>query len=63
MSKFLISNNLISFNKENSLKRISGIVTALKEGKLWRGYGLCAARAIVVNSVGFKAYDYCKSFK
>ena len=37
--------------------------TALKEGKLWRGYGLCAARAIVVNSVGFKAYDYCKSFK
>ena len=35
--------------------------TALKEGNLWRGYGLCATRAVVVNSVGFKVYDYCKN--
>lgn len=35
--------------------------SALKEGKLWRGYGLCATRAVVVNSVGFKAYDVCKN--
>ncbi len=35
---------------------------ALKEGNLWRGYGLCATRAIVVNSVGFKVYDHCKNY-
>ena len=33
--------------------------TALQQGNLWRGYGLCATRAIVVNSVGFKTYDIC----
>lgn len=35
--------------------------TAFLEGKLWRGYGLCATRAVVVNSVGFKTYDLCKN--
>ncbi len=35
--------------------------SALQQGKLWRGYGLCATRAVVVNSVGFKAYDFCKN--
>jgi len=33
MNKFSISNNLISFNKENSLKKISKLITELKTGK------------------------------
>jgi 16S rRNA (cytidine1402-2'-O)-methyltransferase len=33
MQKFNISNNLISFNKENSLKKISKLIAELKEGK------------------------------
>ena len=26
-------------------------------GNLWKGFGLCALRAILVNSVGFYVYD------
>ena len=33
LNKFFISNNLISFNKHNSSKRIPGLIKALKEGK------------------------------
>ena len=33
MNKFSISNNLISFNKENSYHKISKLITDLKEGK------------------------------
>ena len=33
MNKFSISNNLISFNKENSFHKISSLITSLKEGK------------------------------
>jgi len=33
MNKFCISNNLISFNKENSLKKIPKLITELKAGK------------------------------
>jgi len=33
MNKFSISNNLISFNKENSLKKIPNLINDLKEGK------------------------------
>ena len=33
MNKFSISNNLISFNKENSFDKISGLITDLKSGK------------------------------
>ena len=33
MNKFNISNNLVSFNKENSLKKIPKIISYLKEGK------------------------------
>ena len=33
MNKFLISNNLISFNKHNSLNKIPSIIEEMKEGK------------------------------
>ena len=33
MNKFSISNNLISFNKENSLSKISNLIAKLKTGK------------------------------
>jgi len=33
LNKFVISNNLISFNKHNSSKKIPGLVKELKEGK------------------------------
>ena len=33
MNKFSISNNLVSFNKENSLKKISNLINDLKAGK------------------------------
>ena len=33
MNKFSINNNLVSFNKENSLKKIPKLINALKEGK------------------------------
>ncbi len=33
---------------------------AFKKGKLWQGYGICAIRTILVNSVGFYIYDYMK---
>ena len=33
LNKFVISNNLISFNKHNSSKKIPGLVEELKEGK------------------------------
>ena len=33
MNKFLISNNKISFNKNNSLKKIPRLITFLKSGK------------------------------
>ena len=32
-NKFVITNNLISFNKHNSSKKIPGLVKELKEGK------------------------------
>ena len=33
MNKFSISNNLVSFNKENSFKKIPNLINELKEGK------------------------------
>ena len=36
------------------------MVDSFKDGKLWRGFGICAVRAVLVNSVGFYVYDYMK---
>ena len=47
--------------KNRQMARNIDFKTAWKEGKLWKGYNLCATRAVVVNSVGFKTYDYCKN--
>lgn len=35
-------------------------LNAAKQGYLWRGFGVCALRAILVNAAGFWAYDYVK---
>lgn len=47
--------------KNRQMAKNITLSSAIKEGRLWRGYSLCAARAIVVNSVGFKTYDYFKN--
>lgn len=33
---------------------------AYNMGHLWRGYSICALRAVLVNSVGFYVYEECK---
>ena len=47
--------------KNRQMAKNITLSSAIKEGRLWRGYSLCATRAIVVNSVGFKTYDYFKN--
>lgn len=37
------------------------IKKAIKQGNLWKGYTPCAIRAIIVNSISFYVYEYCKS--
>ena len=37
------------------------IKKAIKQGNLWKGYTPCAFRAIIVNSISFYVYEYCKS--
>tara|TARA_Y100000813_G_scaffold196540_1_gene180181 strand:+ start:607 stop:1275 length:669 start_codon:yes stop_codon:yes gene_type:complete len=37
------------------------IRNAIKIGKLWNGYSICAIRGIIVNSIGFYVYEYVKS--
>ena len=36
---------------------------ALKQGQLWKGYGLCATRAVLVNAVGFWVYEKYRDLK
>ena len=36
------------------------IKDALKQGKLWKGYGVCATRAIIVNAAIFSSYEQIK---
>lgn len=35
---------------------------AAMQGNMWKGYGLCASRAILVNAVGFYFYESTKQF-
>lgn len=35
-------------------------IEAAKQGYLWRGFSVCAIRAILVNAAGFWAYNYVK---
>lgn len=35
---------------------------AAKQGYLWRGFGVCALRAVLVNAAGFWTYDYIKHY-
>ena len=34
------------------------MMEGFKQGKLWKGFGLCSLRGVLVNSVGFWIYDY-----
>tara|TARA_B100001063_G_scaffold194431_1_gene185952 strand:+ start:774 stop:1478 length:705 start_codon:yes stop_codon:yes gene_type:complete len=34
---------------------------AIQMGSLWKGFRLCALRGILVNSIGFYVYDWCKT--
>ena len=36
------------------------IQKAVQMGNLWRGFGVCALRGILVNSIGFCVYDWTK---
>ena len=38
------------------------IQEALKERQLWRGYSVCAVRAVIVNAVSFKTYEVVKKY-
>ena len=38
------------------------IYEAIKMGNMWKGYSMCAIRAILVNSVGFYVYEKCNNF-
>ena len=33
------------------------IKTAFRQGDLWRGFSICMARAFIVNSISFYAYE------
>ena len=35
---------------------------AAMQGNMWKGYGLCASRAILVNAVGFYVYEFSKQY-
>ena len=34
------------------------ISQAFKQGALWRGYSICAFRAVLVNSINFSIYEF-----
>ena len=36
--------------------------TALYQGKLWKGYPICASRAVIVNGVNFWVYETVKKY-
>ena len=42
-------------------KNIS-IWEAFRERSLWRGYSICASRAVIVNAVSFKTYEIFKKY-
>ena len=63
MNKFSISNNLVSFNKENSLKKIPKLINNLKEGKSIALVsdagmpGICDPGEMIVSQVKSEGYD------
>ena len=63
MNKFCISNNLVSFNKENSLKKIPNLINNLKEGKSIALVsdagmpGICDPGEKLVSQVKSQGYD------
>ena len=63
LNKFSISNNLVSFNKENSLKKISNLINNLKEGKSIALVsdagmpGICDPGEKLVRQVKSRGYD------
>ena len=63
MNKFSISNNLVSFNKENSLKKIPNLINDLKAGKSIALVsdagmpGICDPGENLVRQVKSKGYD------
>ena len=48
--------------KNRQMAQNKSFLVALNEGRLWKGYGLCIARAAVVNSIGFSAYEHALTF-
>ena len=38
------------------------IKKALKMGNLWKGYPVCATRAVIVNAVNFWTYETVKKY-
>ena len=63
MNKFSISNNLVSFNKENSLKKIQDLINDLKAGKSIALVsdagmpGICDPGENLVSQVKSQGYD------
>ena len=46
--------------RSRQLARNITMYEAMKERNLWKGFGVCAIRAVLVNSVGFYVYDFLK---
>lgn len=38
------------------------MLKAYQIGNLWNGYTICAIRSIIINSIGFTTYEYCKKY-
>ena len=46
--------------KNRQLAQNINIRTAIRQGNLWKGYSVCAARAMIVNAVSFWTYETVK---
>ena len=48
--------------KSRQMAENISISKAIKMGKLWRGYSVCAARAVIVNAIDFWIYETVKDW-
>ena len=47
--------------KSRQIAQDVSIKDAIKMGKLWKGYPVCATRAVIVNAVNFWTYETVKN--
>ncbi len=47
--------------KNRQLAQNISILSAVKQGNIWKGYPICATRAFLVNAVNFWTYETVKN--